>query len=129
MGRRGLSPTRKQTSSQQIKPSLCQCLQHSCVTGFPEQSGPVSHSADRYFLLTVKVCIIFHPQEMEFISYLLPDSPLSLSKQFQASESDAAGFIRVYVTHGRNTLNMCAVDCLAGSPAFHPCDSIMRYGF
>lgn len=66
---------------------------------------------------------------MEFISYLLPDSPLSLSKQFQASESDAAGFIRAYVTHGRNTLNTCAVDWLAMSSAFLPCDGIMKYGF
>lgn len=111
MGWRGLSPTRKQASSQQIKLNLCQCLQCACVTGFPEHSEPVSQlSADHDFLLTVKVCVIFHLQEMEFISYLLPDSPLSLSKQFQASESDAAGFIRAYVTHGRNTLNTCAVD-------------------
>lgn len=81
------------------------------VTGFPEQSGPVFQlCADRDFLLTVKVCVIFHPQETEFISYLLLDSPPSLSKQFQVSESDAAGFIRAYVTHDRNTLNTGAVD-------------------
>lgn len=63
---------------------------------------------------------------MEFISYLLLDSPPSLSKQYQASESDAAGFIIYY---GRNTLNTGAVDWLALAPAFHPYDSIVRNGF
>lgn len=70
VGRRGLSPTRKQTSPQQIKPSLCQYLQHSCVTGFPEQSGPVSHKR-RLLLIADREGVHYFPSTGDGIHFLL----------------------------------------------------------
>lgn len=77
-------------------------------SSFLRQSGHVSQlSTVHDFLLAMKICINFLPWEMEFISYLFLDSPLSFSKQFQV---EAGCISRAYAPHDRNTLNMYIID-------------------